>query len=150
MCRVYLCQASMGKSSEKIGKTHNYPSFWKVTQLVARALVAIKRKKKLLKVKPQHWHFCIILKRSNNVKAVKTGVIYAESFMLLTISNLRTTAFCFGNIELLKWILNTMSFVIAKKRSSTIQKHFQIQQNLKMVNSRPYLSFHQTCSNGIP
>ena len=72
MCRVYLHQASMGKSSKKIGKIHNYPSFWKVTKLVARALVAIRRKKKL--VKPQHWHFCIILKRSNNIKAVKTGV----------------------------------------------------------------------------
>ena len=52
MCRVYVHQASMGRSSQKIGKTHNYLCFRKVTQLVARALVAIKRKKKLVKVKP--------------------------------------------------------------------------------------------------
>ena len=52
MCRVYLHQASMGKSSQKIGKTHNYPSFGKVTRLVARTLVAIKTKKKLVKVRP--------------------------------------------------------------------------------------------------
>ena len=46
--------------------------FHKVTQLVARALVAVKRKKKL--VKPQHWHFLIIWKRSNKIKAIKTGI----------------------------------------------------------------------------
>ena len=34
--------------------------FEKVTQLVARALMVIRRKKKLVKVKPLHWHFCII------------------------------------------------------------------------------------------
>ena len=27
---------------------------------------------------------------------------YTENFMLLVVSNLRTTVFCFGNIELLK------------------------------------------------
>ena len=30
--------------------------FEKVTQLVARALVAIRKKKKFVKVKKQHWH----------------------------------------------------------------------------------------------
>ena len=50
----------MGKSNQKIGKAHSYLVFEKVTQLVARALVAIRRKKKLVKVKPQQWHFCII------------------------------------------------------------------------------------------
>ena len=30
--------------------------FGKVTQLVAKALVAVRIKKKLVKVKPQHWH----------------------------------------------------------------------------------------------
>ena len=29
MCRVYLHQASMGKSNQKIGKAHNYPSLQK-------------------------------------------------------------------------------------------------------------------------
>ena len=60
MSRVYLHQASMGKLNKKIGKTCKYPVFKKVTQLVARALVAIRKKRKFVKVKPQHWHFCII------------------------------------------------------------------------------------------
>ena len=51
MCRVYL-PASMGKSNKK---THTIILiFEKVTQLVARALVAIRRKKKIVKVKRQH------------------------------------------------------------------------------------------------
>ena len=29
MCRIYLHQASMGKSSQKIGKSHSYLSFRK-------------------------------------------------------------------------------------------------------------------------
>ena len=29
MCRVYLYQASIGKSNHKIGKTRNYPSLQK-------------------------------------------------------------------------------------------------------------------------
>ena len=48
--------------------------FDKVTQLVTRALVAIRKKKKLIKVKPQHLRILIIWKRSNKIKAVKTGV----------------------------------------------------------------------------
>ena len=42
----------------------------KVTQLVTRALVAIRKKKKLVKVKPQHWRILIIWKRSNKIKVV--------------------------------------------------------------------------------
>ena len=48
----------MEKSSKKIAKTHNYPSFWKVTQVVARGLR--RKKEKIVKVKPQHCYFCII------------------------------------------------------------------------------------------
>ena len=48
--------------------------FGKVTQLVAKALVAIRIKKKLVKVKPQHLSILIIWKRGNRIKAVKTGV----------------------------------------------------------------------------
>ena len=47
--------------------------FEKDTQLVARALVAIRKKKKLAKVKPQHWHILVIWKRSNKIKVVKAG-----------------------------------------------------------------------------
>ena len=47
----------MGKSNQKIRKT----VLEKVTQLVTRALVAIKKKiKKLVKVKPQHRGVLII------------------------------------------------------------------------------------------
>ena len=49
-CRVYFHQTKMGKSNQKVGKT----VLKKVTQLVTRALVAIRKNKKLLKVKPQH------------------------------------------------------------------------------------------------
>ena len=40
----------MGKSNQKIGKT----VFKNVTPLVTRKLVAIRKNKKLVKVKPQH------------------------------------------------------------------------------------------------
>ena len=101
MCRVYLHQASMGKSSQKIGKTHNYPSFGKVTRLVARTLVAIKTKEKISKSKTITLTFLYNLKEKQQYQGSKNWC-YTESFMLLTISNLRTTAFCFGNIEFLK------------------------------------------------
>ena len=44
----------MVKSNQKIGKTLNYPSVQNVTQLVARTLVAIRKKNKIVKSKPQH------------------------------------------------------------------------------------------------
>ena len=46
----------MGKSNQKIQKT----VLEKVTQLVTGALVAIKKIKKLVKVKPQHRRVLII------------------------------------------------------------------------------------------
>ena len=55
--------------------------------------------------------------------------------MLLTISNLRTTAFCFENTKLLKIFLNNMSILIAKRIMSmdckkmghqSHKKHFEI------------------------
>ena len=55
--------------------------------------------------------------------------------MLLTISNLRTTAFYFENTKLLKIFLNNMSILIAKKIMSmdckkmghqSHKKHFEI------------------------
>ena len=42
------------ESHQKIGKTQNILVFEKVSPLVARALVAVRKKKKLVKVKPQH------------------------------------------------------------------------------------------------
>ena len=59
MCRAYFHQATMGKSNQKVGKTKNTLVFKKVTQLVLRALVAVRKQKKLVKVKPQHR--CILI-----------------------------------------------------------------------------------------
>ena len=55
-------------------KAKNILVFEKVTQLDARALVAVRKRKNLAKVKPQHWHILIIWKKSNKINAVKTGV----------------------------------------------------------------------------
>ena len=119
----------MGKSNQEIEK---YTIILVVENLLnlrknlRKGIGDCKKKKKLVKVKPQHWRIFIIWKRSNKIKTVKTGVTLKVSS--LTISNLRTTAFCFENTKLLKQILNnTMSFVIAKNRSSNTKKHFQIQ-----------------------
>ena len=50
MCRAYFHQANMGKSNQK----EKHKKYTKVTQLVIRALVAKRKQKKLVKVKPQH------------------------------------------------------------------------------------------------
>ena len=45
MCRAYFHQATMGKSNQKVGKTKNTLVFEKVTQLVVRAMVAVRKQK---------------------------------------------------------------------------------------------------------
>ena len=45
MCRAFFHQATMGKSKQKVGKTQNTLGFKKVTQLVLRAFVAVKKQK---------------------------------------------------------------------------------------------------------
>ena len=40
--------------------------FEKVTQLVVRALVAVRKQKKLVKVKPQHWQFDNLKKKQQD------------------------------------------------------------------------------------
>ena len=54
MCRAYFHQATTGKSNQKRGKTKNTLVLEKVTQLVANALMAVRKQKKLVKIKPQH------------------------------------------------------------------------------------------------
>ena len=51
MCRVYLHQASMGKSNQKIGKTHNYPSFRKSYSTSCKGIGGHKKKEKICKSK---------------------------------------------------------------------------------------------------
>ena len=54
MCRAYFHQTTRGKSNQKVGKTKNTLVFKKVTELVVRTLVAVRKQKKLVKVKAQH------------------------------------------------------------------------------------------------
>ena len=74
----------MGKLNQKVGKTGHYPSFWKSYSTSCKGIGGHKKKEKFVNVKPQHWHFCIIKKKSNNIKAVKTGVAMK---VLLTIDS---------------------------------------------------------------
>ena len=69
----------MGKSTQKIGKAHSYLVFEKVTQLVARALVAIKRKK-ISKSKTTTMTFLYNLKKKQQYQGDKSWC-YTESFM---------------------------------------------------------------------
>ena len=119
----------MRKSNQKIRKTHNHPSFRKSYSTSCKGIGGHKKKENIGESKTKRLTSLYNLKKKQQYQGGKNWC-YTESFMLPAISNLRTTAVCFGNIELLKQVLNnTMSFVIAKKRSSRTQKHFQIQQN---------------------
>ena len=74
MCSVYFHQATIGKSNQKNWKNTIILVFEKVIQLVARALVTVRKKIKVVKVKSQHWRILKIWKRSNKIKVVKMGV----------------------------------------------------------------------------
>ena len=58
MCRVSFHQATIGKQIKKLEK-HKYPGFRKSFS-TSRKGIGGRKKKKLVKVKPQHWHFLII------------------------------------------------------------------------------------------
>ena len=66
--------------------------FKKVTQLVARALVAIRKKKKNRKSKTTTMAFLYNLKKKQPYQGGKNWCC-TESFMLMKISNLRTSDF---------------------------------------------------------
>ena len=88
--------------SVKIEKNTKYIQvFEKVTQLATRALVAGRKKEKISKSEMTTLtYFDNLKKKKNKINAVKTGV--TEGFISLTISNFRTTAFCFEYFKLLK------------------------------------------------
>ena len=67
----------------------------KVTQLVAMALMAV-RKKKISKSKTTTLTYFDSLKKKQQDQGGKNWCC-TENFVLLTNSNLRTTAFCFEN-----------------------------------------------------
>ena len=54
MCRVYFHQATMGKSNQKIGKTHNHPSVQKIYSTSLKGIDDNKKKQKISKSKPHH------------------------------------------------------------------------------------------------
>ena len=74
--------------------------FGKFTQLVARALVVVRKKKKISKSKTTILTYFDNLKKKQQDHGSKNWC-YTESFNSLTISNLRTAAFCFENTKLL-------------------------------------------------
>ena len=101
MCRVCLHQTSMGKSNQKMGKTHNYSSFWKSYSTSCKGIGGHKKREGIGKSKTTTLASLYNLKKKQQYQGSKNWC-YFESFMLLAVSNLRTTAFCFGNLELLK------------------------------------------------
>ena len=74
MCRVYHHQASMGKSNQKIGKTHIYPSFRKSYLTSCKGIGDHKKKEKISKSKTTTLTFLYNLKKKqHNIEVVKTG-----------------------------------------------------------------------------
>ena len=71
---------TMGKSNQKIGKTHNYPSVQK-SYLTSCTAIGGRKKNELVRAKPQHWRILISWKRSNKIKMVNifTFHLYVNS-----------------------------------------------------------------------
>ena len=114
MCRVYFQQATMGKQIKNQQKHNKYSSVRKSYSTSRKGIGGRKEKEKISKSKITALTYFDNLKKKQQDQGGKNWC-YTESFMSLTISNLRTTAFCFENTKRLKQILNnTMSFVIAK------------------------------------
>ena len=97
----------------KIGKTLNYPSVQKRYSTSRKDIGGHKKIDKNSKIKTTTLTYFHNLKKKQQDQGGKCWC-YAESFMSLTISNLKTTALFFKNTKLLKQILN-VSILIAKK-----------------------------------
>ena len=82
----------MGKSNQKIGKTHNYSSFWKSYSTSCKGIGGHKKKEEIGKSKTTTLTFLYNLKKKQQHQGGKNWC-YTESFMLLAISNLRTLSF---------------------------------------------------------
>ena len=96
MCRVYLHQAIMGKSNQTIEKTHNYPSVPKRYATSPNGIGGRKKEGKISKSKTTTLTYFNSLKKKQQDQGGKS-LCCTENFVSLTNSNLRTTAFCFGN-----------------------------------------------------
>ena len=80
MCRVYLHQASMGKSNQKIGKAHSYPSFRKSYSTSCKSIGGHKKKEKISKSKTTTMTFLYNLKKKQQYQGGKNWC-YTESVM---------------------------------------------------------------------
>ena len=94
MCRVYFHQATMGKLNQKIGKTRNYPSVRKSYSTSRKGFGSLKKKYKNNKSKTTTLPYFDNSKKKQQDQGDKNWC-YTKSFMSMTISDLRTTAFCF-------------------------------------------------------
>ena len=95
MCRVYLLQASMAKIKSKNWKNAIILVFEKSYSTSCKGIGGHKKKEKFCKSKTRTLAFLYNLKKKQQYQVGKNWCC-TESFMLLTISNLRTTAFYFG------------------------------------------------------
>ena len=100
MCRVISIKLPWEKQIKKQKKHKIIRVLGKVTQLVAKSLVAV-RIRKNSKSKTTTLTYFDNLKKKQRDQGGK-NCCQIETFMSLTISNLRTTAFCFENTKLLK------------------------------------------------
>ena len=101
MCTVYFHQATIGKSNKKKLEKHNYPSVRKSYSTSRKGIGDCKKKDKSSKSIITTLTYFENLKKKQQDQGGKNGC-YTESFMPVTISNLRTTAFCFENTKLSK------------------------------------------------
>ena len=86
MCRVYFHQDTMGKSNQKIGKTHNYPSVQQCYSTSHKGIGGHKKQEKISKSKTTTLAYFDNLKKKQQDQGSKNWC-YTESFMSLTISN---------------------------------------------------------------
>ena len=89
MCRVYFHQATIGKQIKKLEK-HKYPGFRKSFSTSRKGIGGRKKKEKISKSKTTTLVFFVNLKNKQQYRGGENWC-----FILLTISNLRTTAFIF-------------------------------------------------------
>ena len=86
----------MGKSNQKIAK-YNYSSFKKGYSTSRKHIGDLKKKRKISTRKTTTLAYFNNLKKKQQDQGGK-NMCYTESFISLTISNLRTAALCFENI----------------------------------------------------
>ena len=100
MCRVYFVKLPWDNKSKSRENTKN-SSVRKSYSTSRKGIGGRKEKEKISKSKTTTlMHFDNLKKRQQDQDG--KNWCYTESFMSLTISNLRTTAFCFENTNLLK------------------------------------------------